>query len=233
MKMRLFEVQSTQQQIEYATAMTNADMILPDGIALQMFDRCTYKHKENNNSGSSWLKNLNGTDFVPYLLKYLLDKWSVSVYVRSVFDEKMGKDESRMYTWISHLQQTFENLHFPFAWQCSYHERASSFPYEDFKKAWQNDTAEYKIFRNGTGTPFQEIRAHKNKSLFMDYAAIVLQLGGTLDYWSGFETRAPSWIVKARVLETPRRIFKNPHKNLTKFLSMFGIIRYIRNKFFW
>lgn len=61
---------------------------------------------------------------------------------------------------------------------------------------------------------------------------IVLQLGGTLDFRSGYEQRAPDWVVKARVLETPRRILKNPQKNLKKFLAMFGIVRYLLQKIF-
>ncbi|USN57077.1 MAG: hypothetical protein H6766_01015 [Candidatus Peribacteria bacterium] len=50
-----------------------------------------------------------------------------------------------------------------------------------------------------------------------------------MDFVSGFETRAPEWVVKARVLETPYRILSRPRKNLKKFLRMFGIVR-IRKK---
>jgi len=50
--------------------------------------------------------------------------------------------------------------------------------------------------------------------------------GATLDYYSGFETRAPKRVVKMRVGETLWRITTQPQKNLKKFLAMFKIIDY-------
>lgn len=228
MKMRLFEEKTTQAQQQYASALADADILLPDGIALQIFDRC------NNirNPEKHRIKNLNWTDFTPYLLEYLLAKWSVSIYVRTVYDEKIGKDKSRMHKWVENLQKKFAGLRCPFSRQCSYHERGSFFPEQELAEARKNDDAKYKLFWNCIGTPFQEIRAHTHKEIFDTVPCIVLQLGGTLDFRSGYEQRAPDWVVKARVLETPRRILKNPQKNLKKFLAMFGIVRYLLQKIF-
>ena len=50
--------------------------------------------------------------------------------------------------------------------------------------------------------------------------------GATLDYYSGFETRAPKRVVQLRVGETLRRIITQPQKNLKKFLAMFKIVKY-------
>jgi UDP-N-acetyl-D-mannosaminuronic acid transferase (WecB/TagA/CpsF family) len=52
-----------------------------------------------------------------------------------------------------------------------------------------------------------------------------MNVGGFLDFVSGFETRAPERMVKAKVLETPYRIFSHPSKNMQKFIRMFGILR--------
>jgi UDP-N-acetyl-D-mannosaminuronic acid transferase (WecB/TagA/CpsF family) len=68
MKMRVLEEQETVEQANYKKAILAADILFPDGIALQVFDWAANKGK------SSWLHNLNGTDFVPYFLKYLAAK---------------------------------------------------------------------------------------------------------------------------------------------------------------
>lgn len=55
---------------------------------------------------------------------------------------------------------------------------------------------------------------------------IVMNNGATLDYYSGFETRAPRRVVKMRVGETLRRVITQPQKNLKKLFAMFGIVSY-------
>jgi UDP-N-acetyl-D-mannosaminuronic acid transferase (WecB/TagA/CpsF family) len=49
----------------YQDAIHDADVVLPDGIALQIFYFLARK---------KWLSNLNGTDFAPYLLEQLVKK---------------------------------------------------------------------------------------------------------------------------------------------------------------
>lgn len=46
----------------YQDAILDADVVLPDGIALQIFNFCAKKHG---------LHNLNGTDFCPYFLSHI------------------------------------------------------------------------------------------------------------------------------------------------------------------
>ncbi|MEI7920054.1 MAG: WecB/TagA/CpsF family glycosyltransferase [bacterium] len=50
----------------YQHAILDADVVLPDGIALQIFNALATK---------KWLNNLNGTDFCPYFLSYLKKKY--------------------------------------------------------------------------------------------------------------------------------------------------------------
>lgn len=59
---------------------------------------------------------------------------------------------------------------------------------------------------------------------------LILSAGGTIDYMTGFEERAPERVVKARVLETLWRIITKPKKNFKKFLWMFGVVRFRSNK---
>jgi len=51
----------------YQHAILDADVVLPDGIALQIFHYLTKKKR---------LKNLNGTDFCPYFLSYIKDHYT-------------------------------------------------------------------------------------------------------------------------------------------------------------
>lgn len=224
MKMRVLEEQQTAEQETYKKAILAADILFPDGIALQVFDRAANKGK------ASRLHNLNGTDFVPYLLKYLAAKWKTSMYVRSVFDEKKWHGKEFMQKWIDRLQAHVPWLQCPFAWQCSYYQRGDGFPWKEFKEARHKDDSAYKIFWTGIGTPFQEIRSEKNRQMFDETPCIVIQLGGTLDFWSGYETRAPRRVVKARVLETPWRLLTTPKKNYPKVLAMFGVFRILRKR---
>jgi UDP-N-acetyl-D-mannosaminuronic acid transferase (WecB/TagA/CpsF family) len=50
----------------YQTAILDADIVLMDGIALQLFYFLAKK---------KWLANLNGTDFCPYFLAYITRKY--------------------------------------------------------------------------------------------------------------------------------------------------------------
>ena len=98
------------------------------------------------------------------------------------------------------------------------------------------DQYDHILFLNGIGGPAQEIRTHEHKDFFTDSQIIIMNNGATLDYYSGFETRAPKRVVKARIGETLWRIIVDPKKNLRKLLAMFRIIpyryRYIRTYLF-
>jgi UDP-N-acetyl-D-mannosaminuronic acid transferase (WecB/TagA/CpsF family) len=90
----------------------------------------------------------------------------------------------------------------------------------------QHDTSNIKIFFNCTGTPFQEIRFMEHEKKLRDFGFLMISAGGTIDYMTGFEERAPDRVVKARVLETFWRICLHPGKNFKKFWWMFGVMRY-------
>jgi UDP-N-acetyl-D-mannosaminuronic acid transferase (WecB/TagA/CpsF family) len=76
------------------------------------------------------------------------------------------------------------------------------------------------------GTPAQEVWVMNHMDAIKKYWCLVFNAWWTIDYMTGLEKRAPARVVKARVLETLWRITTHPHKNLRKFLAMFGIIRY-------
>ncbi len=217
---RLLEKHRTMDQLTYKQALLAGDFLLTDGIALQVHKWFTDRKR---------VQSLNGTDLTPYLLDILSNEYSTSLYVYSVYDEKIGKDSSRLEKGLDTLLRDYPQLRIARSYQSDYTERGEDFPFDQFATTVEKDDAEIKIFLNCTGTPFQEMRVDQHRQRFAENSMMVLNAGGFLDFVSGFEKRAPQRAVKSRVLETPYRIITQPRKNLKKFLRMFGIVRLWKN----
>jgi UDP-N-acetyl-D-mannosaminuronic acid transferase (WecB/TagA/CpsF family) len=84
MQYRLFETPRNAADTIYKEALAHSDLLLPDGIALQMWDSRSRKPKR-------WLHNLNGTDLTPQILSYFTTKYTVHLYISSLYDENIGK----------------------------------------------------------------------------------------------------------------------------------------------
>ena len=202
MKLRLFEKTSEPINLKYAKALKESDIILPDGIALQLFSKNVFKKS---------LHNLNWTDFLPYFLQYLQSHqilfrlsiyWSKSQYTQQVTEYFEWIDAEVIYA------------------QDGYSD------YDRFKlppfKQWVID-----ILLVGRWTPLQEIWSYENIIKVKERWLLVMNQWWTFDFLIWQEKRAPNWVVKARILETFRRIWSNPKKNLHKFIAMFWIFRRI------
>lgn len=202
MHWRLLEKQSSDMQKDYLHALTQADYILPDGIALQLFSKYG-KSKQT-------VHNLNGTDFTPYLLKQL-DPQKTTLILYGGFPHVAQK----IYTYYT--QQWFNVLY----WQDGY----IPFDRSQLEERTNLNDMTY-LLLVATWTPRQEIRASQNIHNIRKHKLLVLLVGGLFDFLAWEERRAPARMIRARVLETPWRILTNPTKNLRKLLRMFGIIRY-------
>jgi exopolysaccharide biosynthesis WecB/TagA/CpsF family protein len=221
MNYRLCEPGSIYYNNAYAQALRASDLLLPDGIAIQMF------------ASYGWFvagrpHNLNGTDLIPQLLRYLSKQGTVSLYLYSVYDTTIDKDQVRLFRAAKNLAEQY-GVTIQACYQELYQDRWRTFPWEQREQATQNDTAHTKVWIHATWSPFQEqwIATHYDRLRTM-FGGIHLAAWGFLDFVSGFERRAPQRVVSARVLETPRRVITQPKKNLKKFLVMFGIVRYWR-----
>lgn len=205
----------------YSTALLKSDFLLPDGIALQVRSRVSEQKP---------VHNLNGTDFTPKFLQYLNDHESTSLYIYSLYDPKIKKGKERLDKAITMLRHTYPAIRIVFSHQSLYAERGKDFPWKTLDERVQEDTSRTKVFLNATGTPFQELRTEEHRAQFEKNELLVMNIGGFIDFVSGFEIRAPRWMVKARVLETFWRISRNPRKNFKKFAAMFGIRRIVLRK---
>lgn len=205
----------------YKDALMASDFLLPDGIALELWAKWTAGKK---------VYNLNGTDLTPQLLAYLNDYHQTSVYIVSLYDPKIGKGPEQLEKAVENMKADYPNLNFRFCHQRLYADRGKDFPFDDMKAATETDTAAVRLFLNCTGSPFQECRTQEYREFFQKNFFLVMNVGGFIDFVSGFEHRAPGRVVKMRVGETFWRIFSNPRKNLKKFLAMFGVFRIVLRK---
>ncbi len=208
----------------YATSLKASNFLLPDGIALQMWAYFSLSPKQ-------WLHNLNGTDLTPKILWYFSQKYPVTLYIYSLYDEKIWKSQEWLSKATSKLTQEYgiDTIH---AYQSHYQQRGEDFPWDDMSTSIDTSWNTRNIFLNCTWSPFQENRTEKNKDWFIKNHMMVLNVWGFLDFYSWFEKRAPKRVVKAKVLETFWRILSNPKKNLKKFVAMFGVIRLLGKKLF-
>lgn len=209
----------------YKNALLQADFVFIDGIALQIFDRCWqffFQPKKRKRS-----KNLNWTDFLPYILKHTQDK-KIGIILSSVYDPAINKWPERMEKGLTQLKKEYPHIDVLASHQSIYADRGQDFPFEEIKKniITHKNNYDYILFLNGIGGPIQEIWTEQYRSFFEDTGIIILNNGATIDYYSWFEKRAPKRIVQMRIGETLRRIIKYPKKNFHKFASMFKIIPY-------
>jgi len=209
---------------DYKTALLHSDILCIDGIAMQVFDRVWqffFGWKR------SWTENLNGTDFLPYILEHTKDK-KIGIIMSTVYDPNINKWPEWMDKWLKKLQHLYPHVEIIFKYQSLFQNRGEEFPIEECISIIKDKKNNYDhiLFLNGIWWPKQETRTEQHKHLFQDTKIIIMNNGATLDYYSGFETRAPKRVVKMRIGETLWRITTQPKKNLKKFLAMFKIIEY-------
>lgn len=222
MKWNLLEDSDDPVGQSYKTALETSDILLPDGIALQLF----YRRGAVGRASGTMPHNLNGSDFNPWLLAKLCQQKNVHLGIYTVYDPSIGKPKSQIDTADQAMQEKFWQG-FDFIYQVDYKDRLDAqFPRDDYERSRKEKNAEINLLLMSTGTPAQEVWTLKNREKITKNEILVINAWGTIDYISGFEKRAPKRVVKARVLETPWRIMQHPKKNLKKFLVMFRVFPY-------
>lgn len=202
MKWRLLEHARDTHDEKYKSALKQWDFLLPDGIALQTVYKFSW-------STDTVLHNLNGTDFLPFFLNFL--RWKnkkIGLYI-------YGSKEEHSVA----IQEYFQNKWYKVNYIINGYEELD-------RSDITTDPNEISLLLVGRGTPLQEIRTMENISYIKQKWLLVMNQWWTFDFLIWVEQRAPAWIVRSRVLETPWRVLTNPKKNFWKFFAMFGIIRY-------
>lgn len=213
MKWKLFEEGENKNNEEttrqkYSKALEHGNILLPDGIALELF----YRYFSIN-----WvqLTNLNWTDFLPYFLQKLWAKWiQAEIIIYGTRDE-----------YIQQLEEHY-GQYFPVIYAQDW--------YREFN--WSQIPAytlwTIRLLLVGRWSPLQEIWADDNREQIKKNHCLVMNQWWTFEFAIWVEHRAPNRVIKARVLETFRRIATNPRKNLKKFVNMFGVIGFLWRRTF-
>jgi len=202
MKRRLFEQPRHQDDTRYKSALQEWDYLLPDGIALQTF----YKFASGFDQK---LHNLNWTDFLPYFLNsLLLERKKVKLFV-------YGSKEA----YSDRIRKHFTDLGFDVEYVLDGYQEL------DWSEIHTNPNI-INILLVGRWTPLQEMWTFDHIDQIQQKWLLVMNQWWTFDFLIWIERRAPKWVIKSRVLETPWRVLTNPKKNLWKLSAMFGIVRY-------
>ena len=198
MNAHCFNVMSRDRQ--YAAAVNSADFLLPDGIGVALAAKMT---------GHDLTENLNGTDFIPALLKEAA-KMGKSVYLFGGTAGTADKAANNLIHKIPGLKIAGTR--------------------DGFAQA-QNDTAIIAdinasgadIVLVALGVPMQELWLHRHAP-YID-AELTMGVGAALDFFAGNVTRAPAWVRKAkcewvwRLAQEPRRLAKRYLQGNFSFLA--------------
>ena len=101
-----FDVYKSEVQSDYKKALLDSDILCIDGIAMQVFDRVWQFFFSWNRTRT---ENLNGTDFLPYILKQTKDK-RVAIIMSTVYDPHINKWPERMEKWLEKLKSIYPHI---------------------------------------------------------------------------------------------------------------------------
>lgn len=193
----------------YQEAILDADVVLPDGIALQLFYFFANKKR---------LKNLNGTDFCPYFLSYIKEKsWWLGINII-------------LYGTHPHLLEKTKDLLLKQGYNVVYAQDGyTHLDWEnvDLALKWRNKAINILLVARTTPEyPIQEIRTLANKENIQKYKLLVMNQWGTFDFWVGDQKRAPK-LIRILKMEWLRRLISDPRRNVKKVLSTLALFRYI------
>ena len=193
----------------YQDALLDSDFALMDGIALQIFYFLA-KWK--------WLPNLNGTDFAPFVLESLVQKFgahNVRMVIYGTYPHLLQKTkvylQDKWYQ-VVYAQDGYSNL--------DRDQVEKVLPVEQWKiniMLVARSTAVY---------PVQEMWVYANKERIKKNKLWVMNQAGTFDWRVGEQKRPPMMVRKLR-LERLRRLVSDPKRNYKKVLDSLGILHYI------
>lgn len=192
-----------QKDTEYREMLNNADLLLNDGIGIEMGAKLF---------GFSFKENLNGTDFIPALFASLNEEKRNQPYRVFLLGAKPGVAQKAQ----ERLQQIYQNILFV-------GNQDGYFPKENTENIIsQINESKADILLVGFGMPLQEQWINEYRSKLE--STITMAVGAFIDFSSGEVTRAPKifrdlrleWLY--RMGKEPRRLWK---RNVVGHASFF------------
>lgn len=193
----------------YQEAILDADMVLMDGIAFQIYYFLAKKKR---------LDNLNWTDFCPYFLEYVQKKdtdkkvniilyWTYSHILEKTITFLMNKWYNVIYAQDGYVNLDWENVELALKWK-------------------QQDINILLNARSTPDYPIQELWTFANKQKIKEHKFIVMNQWGTFDFWVGEQKRAPK-AIRYLKLEWLWRLVLTPKRQIKKTLDSLALFKYV------
>lgn len=192
----------------YVKALYESDLLLPDGIALQLVYWIAHRTR---------IPNLNGTDFTPHVLQYFSKKYNgkLSIYLFGSKDYTVRNAEKYLLSqWynVVYAQHGYVNF--------------------DRDRVAQTPSDHVAILLVGRGAPRQEIWMQENLEHIKKKKLIAMGVWWLFEFRSGDEERSPVILRKLK-LEWLWRLFQNPRKNFSKVVHSFSFVWWMVRMSVW
>lgn len=201
----------------YKQALLDWDILLPDGIALQIFYWMAWKLKKLATK-KPWLDNLNGTDFcIEFLDRFhaSANPDSIQLVLYGTYPGILEKTKAVLterWFHIAYAQDGYTNL-----------------DWEQIDEVIKQNKKKYTVLIVARATPeypIQELWSRSNRENIKQHKLLVFTQAGTFDFWAGIQKRWPK-IRRKYKLERLRRLITHPKRNYKKVIDSFKIIRYV------
>ena len=177
---------------DFKRILSHSDLVLPDGIGVQM--ACRMK-------GYFLKDNVNGTDLFPLLLKVIQEK-NKSIFL-------LGGTAEVNKNLILFLEKNFPNLNITGGHHGHFNEKEN----EAVIDLINHHQPDYLFV--AFGVPKQEVWIHQHKDKIN--AKVLLAVGGLFDFYSGKNRRAPHWM-REFGLEWIYRIYQEPKRMWRRYI---------------
>ena len=207
----------TEKEKEYRKLILKADFLLPDWIALQIFYYLAVLFRRVE-SDRKRLPNLNWTDFTPYFLNDLKQKfWNQRINILLYWStpkvvEKVKENLTLKWYNVIYIQDWFSE----FDW-----EKA-----EEALNEYVDTINVLLVARSTPKIPLQELRTSRNYQKIQDNKLLVMNVWWLFDFIAWVQKRAPK-LFRTLKLEWLRRLCSQPKRNIKKVLNSLMIFPYI------
>ena len=207
----------TEKKKEYKKILLKWDFLLPDGLSLQTFYRMAnifwaYKSERKR------LPNLNWTDFTPYFLNDIKQKyWSQRINIllygsKPNVVEKVKENLTLKWYNVIYIQDWFSEFD---------REKA-----EEALDEYQDTINILLVARSTPKIPLQELRTSRNYQKIIDNKLLVMNVWWLFDFMAWVQKRAPK-LFRTLKIEWLRRLCSQPKRNYKKVINSLMIIPYI------
>ena len=209
--------EKTEKEKEYKKILLKWDYLLPDWIALQVFYylAATFGAIDTD---KKWLPNMNWTDFTPFFLNNLKQKyWSQRINILLYWStpkvaEKVKENLSLKWYNVIYFQDWFSE----FDWDKA----------ETSLDDYQDTINVLLVARSTPKIPLQELWTSRNYQKIQDDKLLVMNVWGLFDFMAWVQKRAPLLFRKLKI-ERLRRLCSQPKRNYQKVLNTLMILPYI------